>query len=152
VLISVWIGNDRSQRLPDFSDQRGSGSSKTKCKEICREQKSHSHHWRFQRLRPYDRRNPRQAGHTVYASMRDAIGRNSKNAAEMAETSECDGVDLRAVELDVQSEPSIHAAVDKIIADSGKIDVMIHNAGHMMFGPPRRSRPSSSPSNMTSTC
>jgi len=76
-----------------------------------------------------------KAGHTVYASMRDTVGRNSKNVAEMAETSKRDGVDLRAIELDVQSEPSIDAAVDKVIADSGKIDVMIHNAGHMMFGP-----------------
>lgn len=76
-----------------------------------------------------------KAGHTVYASMRDTVGRNSKNVAEMAEASKRDGVDLRAIELDVQSEPSIDAAVDKIIADSGKIDVMIHNAGHMMFGP-----------------
>ena len=67
--------------------------------------------------------------------MRDTVGRNSNNVAEMAETSKRDGVDLRAIELDVQSEPSIDAAVDKIIADCGKIDVMIHNAGHMMFGP-----------------
>ncbi len=76
-----------------------------------------------------------KAGHTVYASMRDTLSRNAKNAAEMAETSRRDGVDLRAIELDVQSEPSVEAAIKKIIADSGKIDVMVHNAGHMMFGP-----------------
>ena len=44
-----------------------------------------------------------KAGHTVYASMRDVAGRNAKNAAEMAATSARDGVDLRAIELDVQS-------------------------------------------------
>src|SRR5258705_9444049 len=76
-----------------------------------------------------------KAGNTVYASMRDIDGRNAKNAAEMAETSKRDGVDLRAIELDVQSEPSIDAAVKKIMAESGKIDVLVHNAGHMMFGP-----------------
>jgi NAD(P)-dependent dehydrogenase (short-subunit alcohol dehydrogenase family) len=76
-----------------------------------------------------------KAGHTVYASMRDVAGRNAKNAAEMAEMSSRDGVDLRAVELDVQSEPSTNAAVEKIIAESGRIDVVVHNAGHMMFGP-----------------
>jgi NAD(P)-dependent dehydrogenase (short-subunit alcohol dehydrogenase family) len=76
-----------------------------------------------------------KAGHTVYASMRDVAGRNAKNAAAMAETSSRDGVDLRAVELDVQSEPSTNAAVEKIIAESGRIDVVVHNAGHMMFGP-----------------
>jgi len=76
-----------------------------------------------------------KAGNTVYASMRDIAGRNPKNAAEMAETSKRDGVDLRAIELDVQSEPSIDVAVKKIMAESGKIDVLVHNAGHMMFGP-----------------
>ena len=67
--------------------------------------------------------------------MRDIAGRNAKTAAEMAETSKRDGVDLRAIELDVQSEPSIDVAVKKIMAESGKIDVLVHNAGHMMFGP-----------------
>jgi NAD(P)-dependent dehydrogenase (short-subunit alcohol dehydrogenase family) len=76
-----------------------------------------------------------KAGHIVYASMRDVAGRNAENAAQMAETSQRDGVDLCAIELDVQSEPSIDAAVAKITADSGRIDVLVHNAGHMMFGP-----------------
>lgn len=76
-----------------------------------------------------------RAGHTVYASMRDVAGRNAKNAAEMAETSKRDNIDLRALELDVQSEPSANAAVEQIIAESGRIDVLVHNAGHMMFGP-----------------
>jgi len=76
-----------------------------------------------------------KAGHEVYASMRDVAGRNATNATEMAETSKRDGVDLRAIELDVQSEPSIDAAIEKIMAESGQVDVLIHNAGHMMFGP-----------------
>jgi NAD(P)-dependent dehydrogenase (short-subunit alcohol dehydrogenase family) len=76
-----------------------------------------------------------RAGHSVYASMRDVAGRNAKNGAEMAELSASEGVDLRAIELDVQSEPSTDAAVAKIIAESGRIDVVVHNAGHMMFGP-----------------
>jgi NAD(P)-dependent dehydrogenase (short-subunit alcohol dehydrogenase family) len=67
--------------------------------------------------------------------MRDVAGRNAKTAAEMAAVSAGNGIDLRAVELDVQSEPSVSAAVDQIIGESGHIDVPIHNAGHMMFGP-----------------
>ena len=43
--------------------------------------------------------------------------------------------DLRAIELDVQSQASVDAAVADIIEDSGRIDVLIHNAGHMAFGP-----------------
>ena len=76
-----------------------------------------------------------RAGHTVYASMRDVAGRNAKNAAQMAERSARDGVNLRAAELDVQSEHSTNAAVEKIISEAGRIDVIVHNAGHMMFGP-----------------
>ncbi|HEY4193582.1 MAG TPA: SDR family oxidoreductase [Mesorhizobium sp.] len=76
-----------------------------------------------------------RAGHTVYASMRDIAGRNAANVAQMAAFSSQNGVDLRSVELDVQSQPSVDAAVAQVIADSGRIDVLIHNAGHMVFGP-----------------
>src|SRR5260221_6522200 len=76
-----------------------------------------------------------KAGNTVYASMRDIAGRNAKNAAEMAETSKRDGVDLRAIELDVQSEPSIDVA-DKKINDPGRqIDLLVHNSRYMMSCP-----------------
>jgi NAD(P)-dependent dehydrogenase (short-subunit alcohol dehydrogenase family) len=71
-------------------------------------------------------------GHTVYASMRDVAGRNARNAAEMAAIG---GSDIRPIELDVQSDTSANDAIAKIIAESGRIDVLIHNAGHMMFGP-----------------
>jgi NAD(P)-dependent dehydrogenase (short-subunit alcohol dehydrogenase family) len=33
------------------------------------------------------------------------------------------------------SEESVTAAIQKIIADNGRLDVVIHNAGHMVFGP-----------------
>jgi NAD(P)-dependent dehydrogenase (short-subunit alcohol dehydrogenase family) len=76
-----------------------------------------------------------RAGHTVYASMRDVASRNAGNAAEMVKISKNESVDLRATELDVQSEASANTAVEKIIGESGPIDVVVHNAGHMMFGP-----------------
>src|SRR5580693_8380775 len=76
-----------------------------------------------------------RAGHTVYASMRDITGRNVENTAAMAAFSRVNRVDLRAIELDVQSEESVGKAVEEIIGESGRIDVLIHNAGHMVFGP-----------------
>lgn len=73
-----------------------------------------------------------KAGHIVYASMRDVAGRNAQNAAELAAI---EGSDIRPIELDVQSDASANDAVARIIAESGRIDVLVHNAGHMMFGP-----------------
>jgi NAD(P)-dependent dehydrogenase (short-subunit alcohol dehydrogenase family) len=76
-----------------------------------------------------------KAGHTVYASMRETTGRNAPEVAKIAAFSKEQGLDLRTVELDVLAEKSIEAAVAKIIASTGRIDVLIHNAGHMVFGP-----------------
>ncbi len=73
-----------------------------------------------------------RAGHMVYASMRDIAGRNARNAAEL---SAIEGSDIRPLELDVQSQDSVDGAVARILADSGQIDTIVHNAGHMVFGP-----------------
>ena len=76
-----------------------------------------------------------KAGHTIYASMRETTGRNAPEVAKVAAFSQAYGVDLRTVELDVLSQNSVDAAVAKVIADTGHIDVLVHNAGHMAFGP-----------------
>jgi NAD(P)-dependent dehydrogenase (short-subunit alcohol dehydrogenase family) len=75
------------------------------------------------------------AGHTVYASMRETSGRNAPQVAEVARYADEHTVDLRSVELDVASDQSAKAGIAKIIADNGRLDVVIHNAGHMSFGP-----------------
>jgi NAD(P)-dependent dehydrogenase (short-subunit alcohol dehydrogenase family) len=76
-----------------------------------------------------------RAGHVVYASMRATTGRNAAVVQQMASFAAVHAADLRAIELDVQSQDSIDTAVDDIIAAHGRIDVLIHNAGHMTFGP-----------------
>lgn len=76
-----------------------------------------------------------RAGHIVYGSMRETEGRNSRNAAQFAELSKAENIDLCALELDVQSEISVETAVQAIIREVGRLDVVVHNAGHMMFGP-----------------
>ena len=76
-----------------------------------------------------------QAGHTVYASMRETAGRNAPQVAAVAAWAAEQKVDLRTVELDVQSDASAEAGVASILADAGRLDVIVHNAGHMVFGP-----------------
>lgn len=76
-----------------------------------------------------------EAGHTVYASFRDLKTKNAKLVSELAGWGKEHAADLRTVELDVQSEPSAEACVKKVLADGGRLDVIVHNAGHMVFGP-----------------
>ncbi|MBY8878903.1 SDR family NAD(P)-dependent oxidoreductase [Actinacidiphila acidipaludis] len=76
-----------------------------------------------------------QAGHIVYASMRDTAGRNAPKVAEAAAWAKENGRDLRTVELDVQSEESARAAIASVLDEQPALDVVVHNAGHMVTGP-----------------
>jgi len=74
-----------------------------------------------------------QKGHIVYARMRETTGRNSPQVREVEEYAAAHDVDLHAIELNVLSEISTYAAVKTIISENGHLDVVIHNAGHMVF-------------------
>ena len=76
-----------------------------------------------------------KAGHIVYGSMRHTTTRNAPVVEELTKFSQTSRVDLRALELDVQNQDSVDAAVARVIAEQGRIDVLVHNAGHMVFGP-----------------
>jgi NAD(P)-dependent dehydrogenase (short-subunit alcohol dehydrogenase family) len=76
-----------------------------------------------------------RAGHTVYATMRETKGRNAPQVEEVKQYATDHGVDIEAVELDVTSQESCDAAIREIVASKGHLDVIVHNAGHMVFGP-----------------
>ncbi|MDT7663405.1 MAG: hypothetical protein QOD04_2961, partial [Pseudonocardiales bacterium] len=75
------------------------------------------------------------AGHTVYAGMRDVTGRNAEAAKAAAAYSAEHSVTLRPVELDVSSDDSAAAAVATVLSEREHLDVLVHNAGHMVTGP-----------------
>jgi NAD(P)-dependent dehydrogenase (short-subunit alcohol dehydrogenase family) len=76
-----------------------------------------------------------KAGHIVYASMRDTTRRNASQVEAAAKFAKENNIDLRTIELDVASQASADAAIQRIVRDNGHLDVVIHNAGHMVFGP-----------------
>ena len=63
------------------------------------------------------------AGHTVYASLRDAQGKNRAAAEALRE------LGIKTVELDVCDDASVEAGVKDVLAEAGEIDVLVNNAG-----------------------
>ncbi|MGT2425834.1 SDR family NAD(P)-dependent oxidoreductase [Amnibacterium kyonggiense] len=75
-----------------------------------------------------------RAGHTVYATMRDPEGRNRARAEDLRELARTESIELQPLELDVQSQESADAAVAEIVRRSGRLDVVVQNAGHLLVG------------------
>jgi len=69
-----------------------------------------------------------EAGYRVYGTMRDTAGRNAAAKAAL----EARGV--RVYELDVTDQASVDAAAAAILADAGRVDVLINNAGTAHMG------------------
>lgn len=75
------------------------------------------------------------AGHTVFAGIRGTTGRNQVAVADAEQFAQDHTVDLRVVELDVSDQESVDHAIRHVIAEAGRLDVVVHNAGHMVLGP-----------------
>lgn len=76
-----------------------------------------------------------QAGHIVYAGNLHPYSQSPEPYDDATAFSREHDVQLKGIQLDVTSDDSCKTCVDEIIATQGKIDVVVHNAGHMNFGP-----------------
>jgi NAD(P)-dependent dehydrogenase (short-subunit alcohol dehydrogenase family) len=64
-----------------------------------------------------------RAGYMVFASMREPNTKNRNPAQELRQQG------IAVIELDISSDASVDQAVKKVLADTGRIDVLINNAG-----------------------
>lgn len=69
-----------------------------------------------------------RAGHKVFASMRDIDGKNRVHAQALRSRS------IEVVDLDVTDDASVEGAVKGVINRTGRIDVLVNNAGVISAG------------------
>lgn len=68
-------------------------------------------------------------GYHTFASMR-----NISKAGELENAAKKENLSIEIIELDVDKEESIVSAIKKVIADAGRLDVLVNNAGYGQFG------------------
>ncbi len=74
------------------------------------------------------------AGHIVYAGMRDIASRSAERAATARQFAADHQITLLPLELDVLSDTGCRAAIDQVLFEQGRVDVVVHNAGMLMSG------------------
>lgn len=73
-------------------------------------------------------------GYTVFASMRDTSGKNAVHKEALERVAKGENLHLSVPDLDVTNDDSVDAAVKEITGQSGRIDVVINNAGVAALG------------------
>jgi NAD(P)-dependent dehydrogenase (short-subunit alcohol dehydrogenase family) len=76
-----------------------------------------------------------RVGYCVFASMRGVSNRNAESSARLRDWAGTAGLDLQVIEMDVTDDGSVRACVSSILAATGRIDVVVNNAGGSAAGP-----------------
>ncbi|MGH2945074.1 MAG: SDR family NAD(P)-dependent oxidoreductase [Solirubrobacteraceae bacterium] len=73
-------------------------------------------------------------GYRVFAGMRGLKRRNATAAERLRALAAAEALALDPIELDVTDDASVAAAVERILAKVGRIDVVVNNAGVLFYG------------------
>ena len=74
-------------------------------------------------------------GYRVFAGMRAAAGKNAPAAEELRALAQREQLALHLVEIDVTDDASVERAIAVIIETTGRLDVVVNNAGVSYSGP-----------------
>jgi short-subunit dehydrogenase len=70
-------------------------------------------------------------GYVTYATMRKTEGGGSKQIADIAKN---ENLPLNVLQLDVDNDKSVLDAINKIVTENDRIDVVVNNAGYALVG------------------
>src|SRR5712691_9310236 len=74
-------------------------------------------------------------GYVVFAGMRAVAGKNASAAEDLRALAQREGLALHSIEIDVTDDASVERAIAVILETTGRLDVVVNNAGVSYSGP-----------------